>query len=197
MSMSRAPFTLQHPFLIEEELIPTYNPTKFYLVHIGEVFNNRYQVVGKLGYGSNATQYVALKVYTGSASINKELEVCTHFSTVQSDHAVQSCLRPLGDHFEIKDPGEHNIYTCLVHRPLGISLDELIPLLPDKVMNSEIVRMTIRNILAALDFLHTEAGLFEDAEFQEPIPRKTLPDRTIYNLYLTPIAYLVRNARAV
>lgn len=39
---------------VEEESIPTYRPANFYPVHIGEVFNHRYQVVGKLGYGSRA-----------------------------------------------------------------------------------------------------------------------------------------------
>jgi hypothetical protein len=43
---------------IEEETIPTYRPEKFYPVHIGEVFNHRYQVVGKLGYGSSATVWL-------------------------------------------------------------------------------------------------------------------------------------------
>lgn len=44
--------------LVEEELIPTYRIEKFYPVHIGEVFNDRYQVVGKLGYGSSATVWL-------------------------------------------------------------------------------------------------------------------------------------------
>ena len=43
---------------IEEESIPTYRAEKFYPVHIGEVFNHRYQVVGKLGYGSSATVWL-------------------------------------------------------------------------------------------------------------------------------------------
>lgn len=44
--------------LIEEETIPTYKPERFYPVHIGEVFKHRYQVVGKLGYGSSATVWL-------------------------------------------------------------------------------------------------------------------------------------------
>lgn len=43
---------------IEEESIPIYRPEKFYPVHIGEIFNRRYQVVGKLGYGSSATVWL-------------------------------------------------------------------------------------------------------------------------------------------
>jgi serine/threonine-protein kinase SRPK3 len=44
--------------MVEEESIPTYRPEKFYPVRIGEVFQHRYQVVGKLGYGSSATVWL-------------------------------------------------------------------------------------------------------------------------------------------
>ncbi|EKV11656.1 hypothetical protein PDIG_17570 [Penicillium digitatum PHI26] len=42
----------------EEESIPNYKPKAFYPVHIGEVFNHLYQVVGKLGHGSSATVWL-------------------------------------------------------------------------------------------------------------------------------------------
>lgn len=45
-------------FLVEEENIPTYKPDNFYPVRIGEVIHHRYQVVGKLGYGSTATVWL-------------------------------------------------------------------------------------------------------------------------------------------
>lgn len=44
--------------LIEEESIPNYKAQKYYPVRIGEVFNDRYQVVGKLGYGSSSTVWL-------------------------------------------------------------------------------------------------------------------------------------------
>lgn len=40
---------------IEEETLPRYEPERFYPVRLGEVFNHRYQVVGKIGFGSTAT----------------------------------------------------------------------------------------------------------------------------------------------
>ncbi|KAF7122249.1 hypothetical protein CNMCM5793_000206 [Aspergillus hiratsukae] len=200
---------------VEEETIPTYRPEKFYPVRIGEVFNHRYQVVGKLGYGSSATnrehRYVTLKVYTASSSVNREIEIYKHLDTFQSDHADQSCLRPLLEIFQTPQSEGHSVHTCLVHPPLGISLDQLPPLLPGGVMSSAMVRTTTRNTLAALDFLHTEAGIihtdlqpnnillgikdesilskFETAEFEAPVPRKTLEDRTIYLSRPLPISY--------
>ncbi len=43
---------------IEEETLPWYNPLDFYPVKIGEVFQSRYQVTGKLGYGMNGTVWL-------------------------------------------------------------------------------------------------------------------------------------------
>lgn len=49
-----------HPLLdptekLEEETLPWYSPERFYPVKVGEVFQTRYQVVGKLGYGGYST----------------------------------------------------------------------------------------------------------------------------------------------
>jgi hypothetical protein len=41
--------------LFEEETLPYYDSEEFYPVHIGEVFQQRYQVIGKLGFGANST----------------------------------------------------------------------------------------------------------------------------------------------
>ncbi|KAJ9292808.1 hypothetical protein DTO271G3_8383 [Paecilomyces variotii] len=198
-----------------------FKPEKFYPVHIGEIFNHRYQIVGKLGYGSSATvwlcrdlsdhRYITLKIYTASTSVTREIEIYNHLRTIQSNHAGLLCLRSLIDIFQIQSPYGHGVHTCLVHLPLGISLGQLTPLLPDRVMSSAMVRTTIRNILAALDFLHTEARVihtdlqpnnillgikddsillkYEQAEFETPVPRKTLEDRTIYLSRPLPISY--------
>ncbi|KAE8352419.1 kinase-like domain-containing protein [Aspergillus coremiiformis] len=197
---------------VEEESIPTYRPERFYPVHIGEVFNHQYQVVGKLGFGSSATvwlcrdllnhRYITLKIYTASTTVSREIKIYNHLRTIQSNHAGQSCLRPLIEIFRIQSPEGDGVHTCLVHPPLGISLGQLTSLLPDRVMSSIMVRTTVRYILAALDFLHTEARVihtdlqpnnillgikddsilskFEQAEVEAPVPRKILKDRTIY-----------------
>ena len=43
---------------IEEETLDWYRPSQFYSVRIGEVFNARYQTVGKLGYGAYSTVWL-------------------------------------------------------------------------------------------------------------------------------------------
>jgi len=44
---------------IEEETLPDYVPSHFYPVRIGEIFRDRYQVVGKLGFGGTSTVWLA------------------------------------------------------------------------------------------------------------------------------------------
>jgi hypothetical protein len=44
---------------IEEETIPGYVATRYYPVRIGQIFQNRYQVVGKLGFGITSTVWLA------------------------------------------------------------------------------------------------------------------------------------------
>lgn len=53
---------------IEEETLSFYDPHMFYPVRIGEVFQTRYQVITKLGWGAHSTiwlchdlQYVLFK----------------------------------------------------------------------------------------------------------------------------------------
>lgn len=43
---------------VEEENVPSYNPEDFYPAYVGEVFNSRYQIVVKLGFGVNSTVWL-------------------------------------------------------------------------------------------------------------------------------------------
>ncbi|KAG5985926.1 hypothetical protein E4U52_000778 [Claviceps spartinae] len=43
----------------EEETIPGYKSSDYYPVRIGEVFHDRYQAVGKLGFGRTSTVWLA------------------------------------------------------------------------------------------------------------------------------------------
>ena len=44
---------------IEEERLPFYNPEDYYPVRIGMVFEQRYQIVAKLGYGTSSTVWLS------------------------------------------------------------------------------------------------------------------------------------------
>lgn len=44
---------------IEEETFPDYVASRYYPANIGEVLRERYQIVGKLGYGASSTVWLA------------------------------------------------------------------------------------------------------------------------------------------
>lgn len=46
---------LDKSVLLEEEGFDCYRPERFYPVRLGEVFQSRYQVIGKLGFGGHST----------------------------------------------------------------------------------------------------------------------------------------------
>ncbi|KAM0530594.1 hypothetical protein ACHAQF_000170 [Verticillium nonalfalfae] len=50
---------IEQDHVVEEEDMPEYRPEHFYPVRLGEVFNDRFQTVTKLGYGSSSTIWLA------------------------------------------------------------------------------------------------------------------------------------------
>lgn len=44
---------------VEEEELPDYKAHRFYPVRLGEIFQNRYQTVAKLGFGSSSTIWLS------------------------------------------------------------------------------------------------------------------------------------------
>lgn len=44
---------------IEEETLPDYVASHYYPTRIGEIIKERYQVVGKMGFGSTSTAWLA------------------------------------------------------------------------------------------------------------------------------------------
>ncbi|GLA04136.1 hypothetical protein AnigIFM60653_004177 [Aspergillus niger] len=175
---------------IEEETLPTYQPEKYYPVQQGEVLTNRYQILVKLGYGVTSTIYV-----TGQEK-NHELEIYNRVDAVEVEHPGRDFIRKLFYQFTVTGP--HGPHVCLVHEPMGMSADTLLQkYIPGNTMTLGEMKSCIRQLLIALDFLHSAAHLqlknlllpipdtktlenLEEREVNDPSPRKILKDRTIY-----------------
>ncbi|KAK2752873.1 hypothetical protein FQN54_008026 [Arachnomyces sp. PD_36] len=154
---------------IEEETLPTYRREKYYPVKIGEVFDNRYQVVGKLGYGVTSTvwlgrdllnggpEYVTLKVYVSGLERDDELNAYQRINSIETDHPGQNFIRKLLGHFWIDGPRGRHI--CLVHQPLGRNLDQILHLLPGRAIKIQDLKPFLRQVLLGVDFLHTAAQI--------------------------------------
>lgn len=51
--------TINTDQLVEEEELPDYQADRFYPIQLGMIFQNRYQIVAKLGFGSSSTTWLA------------------------------------------------------------------------------------------------------------------------------------------
>ncbi|KAF2459671.1 kinase domain protein [Lineolata rhizophorae] len=184
---------------IEEETLPHYEPAQYFPVNIGDVFKARYQVTAKLGYGAYSTSWLCHDLRQGKFAVVKvstslpkfptaterELKVYEHLANVKSAHPGQSLIRNLYDTFELQGiVGKHQ---CLVLQPMHMTVLEMMGL-NSKPFNLDLLKMTLKRILLALDFLHSEAEvddkMLDDlakAESEEPSPRKPIDaSRTIY-----------------
>lgn len=155
---------------IEEERLRGYRAEHYYPVRIGDVFQDRYSIIGKLGYGTSSTVWlchdlqnpekktsVALKVCTNCSQLPRELAIYKYIDSVSSEHAGRDRVRRLLDSFEINGP--HGSHACLVHEALGMNLEELRELVPGRMFAADLIRQTLREVLRGLHFLHEEAGV--------------------------------------
>lgn len=160
--------TLNPSCLVEEETVRGYKVEHYYPVEAGEIFQHRYSVIGKLGYGSASTvwlcrdlskeyRYVALKVYINCSRVQRELPVYNHINSLRSKYEGHNHIRRLLDSFEISGP--HGNHTCLVHQALGMNLEELRELIPGGMFAADLMRQSLRDILRGLYFLQEDAGI--------------------------------------
>ncbi|TLS31416.1 hypothetical protein PpBr36_02491 [Pyricularia pennisetigena] len=151
---------------IEEERFAYYEPNLFYPVHIGDVLNDRYQVITKLGYGSVSTlwlakdlnehRYVTLKVYVHGES-SAEFNCYYHFQSglVCENHRGRLSIRIAESRFQLEGPGgTHDVFVLL---PLSLCVRALQLQLQDRKFREAFVVIIARAILEALDYLHTHA----------------------------------------
>lgn len=65
------------------------------------------------------------------------------------NHAFENCLI-------VEIDGPHGRHTCFVYQILGMSPAQVTGLFSDGVFTKNMLKTAVRNVLAALDFLHSE-----------------------------------------
>ena len=86
---------------------------------------------------------------------DRELKVYEHLAKVHPTHPGQSLIRELYDSFYLHGPGGK--HRCLVLQPMTMTLFDIMGPNP-RPFDLPLLKMTIKRLLMALDFLHTEAG---------------------------------------
>ena len=170
-------FDLIAPSLrLEEETNSWYPVKNFYAAAIGEIFQDTYQVIAKLGYGTASTtwlcrdlrhhRYVTLKLYaSGEGQTAREVAALKHINAVLAasrnakKHIGAASVRTLLDQFQVSRPKSPRTNLCLVFDPLGVSLADARNLVFGGRMPIDVVKSVTFYMLQALDFLHREANL--------------------------------------
>ncbi|EPQ55006.1 kinase-like protein [Gloeophyllum trabeum ATCC 11539] len=204
---------------VEEEGSPNYNPRHFYPTRLGEVLQDSYEVVAKLGFGGNSTvwlardllryrfpqdRYVALKICRNdtahAACASKELSISQHIAAANPWHPALRYVRTVKDSFELDGP--HGRHLTMVYEPMREPLWLFQYRRLGGVYPAHLLKPTVRILLYALDYLHTQAhvihtdikaenillalectSVLDDLaadEQHDPSPRKILADRSVY-----------------
>ncbi|XP_072026102.1 SRSF protein kinase 3-like isoform X2 [Amphiura filiformis] len=155
----------------EQEDPKDYCKGGYHHVKIGDLFNGRYHVVRKLGWGHFSTvwlawdltgrQYVALKVvksahhYTETAL--DEIKLLRAVRSTDADDPNRERVVQLLDDFKVS--GANGTHVCMVFEVLGNNL--LKPIIQSRYMGLPIqqVKSIIRQTLEGLDYLHTKCKI--------------------------------------
>ena len=106
---------------------------------------------------TSESTHVILKIYVSGQGRDHELNVYTHIDSIDTDHPGKKYVRKLFDHFYINNAqGRH---LCLVHQALGMNTSDFLQLKHGHRMTLEGMKSAIRQLLGALDFLHSVAHL--------------------------------------
>lgn len=87
---------------------------------------------------------------------DREFKIYEHLAKIKSAHPGQALIRELYDSFELQ--GHAGKHRCLVLQPMHMTLLEMMRLNP-RPFDLPLLKMTLRRLLLALDFLHTEADI--------------------------------------
>ncbi|KAM4058725.1 kinase [Hirsutella rhossiliensis] len=195
---------------LEEEHFDEFKSGQYYPVKIGDVYASKYQVLGKLGFGTTSTvwlarnlqdrKYVALKVFTRGVD-RDESGIYQRLGTANSSHPGYRHVRTALDTLELQREGGH--HYCLVHQPMWDGWKDMLRRNPSGRFTEELLKAGLAQLFLALDYLHTECHLvhtdlkadnilqelvdrsvleaFVQAELATPSPRKLAHGAPVYS----------------
>ncbi|RDK42771.1 kinase domain protein [Aspergillus phoenicis ATCC 13157] len=196
--------TIPASTILEEEHFDSFRNGHYYPVNIGDVFASKYQVIGKLGYGSTSTVWLAQDLlshrYVTDESHTEEFKIYQHISQANPSHPGYGYVRTALDTFIIPRPGGD--HPCLVQQPMWDSFHDLLFRNPRHRFTEDLLKAGLMQVFLALDYLHTECRVvhtdikggnilqaiedeslldaFTAGEMERPSPRKLLDGMPVY-----------------
>ncbi|PGH36283.1 CMGC/SRPK protein kinase [[Emmonsia] crescens] len=144
---------------IEEQTLPFYHQKHYYPVKIGQLFNNRYRTIAKLGYGAYSTICIQTDDAESSPVLNeiKMLRCLNEFAKV--DHPGLDFTRLARDIFET----DSNLFSghrhyCIAFKPQGNSVRTLQETFPNAMLPKLLVRSVIHHLFFSVNWLHATCG---------------------------------------
>ncbi|ATY66998.1 kinase-like domain [Cordyceps militaris] len=166
---------------IDEETIPNYSPSDYHSTHPGQVLNDRYQTITKLGWGFGSTvwlaedlrrckekpaspRYVAVKIgacrYGSIAAAEHELTLSQRIAAANPSHPGAEYIRVPIDHFQVD--GSQGTHVCLVYHPMRETMYDFRHRFKNQRFPPKILKLYVAILLQGLNYLHTECHLKED-----------------------------------
>ncbi|KRG06738.1 SRSF protein kinase 3 isoform X6 [Drosophila mojavensis] len=155
----------------EQEDASQYCRGGYHPVVIGDIFDNRFRVVRKLGWGHFSTvwlcrdlkdeKYVALKVVKSAPhyieTAADEIRLLEAIRDADPLDVKRERIVRLLNHFTVR--GVNGVHTCLVFEALGCSLYKLIVKNNYQGLAIAQVRNIIKQVLEGLDYLHSKCSI--------------------------------------
>ncbi|KAL7796099.1 kinase-like domain-containing protein [Trichoderma ceciliae] len=162
-----------------EEGSASYQPGGFHPVYIGDVFNDRFKVLNKIGYGRYSTVWLvrdlqasgdgpdmfrALKVLSagcyGQGYDTFEREILSHLRDGDRHHVGYSYVCHLLNEFEHQGP--NGTHVCLVFELMGETLHSFGAWFSETMLPYSVMRRFAIQLLLALDFAHEHNVIHTD-----------------------------------
>ena len=122
-------------------------------------------------------KFVTLKICTHTPR-EQDIETLQHLRILKrlskddGEHAGRAFVNTITDYFQLE--GEKGNHLCLVQRPLGESLSDYQTRIEGGKIPEDKIRYILRNILSALDYLHTCCSIVHTGMPTVPIPFNTI-----------------------
>lgn len=178
---------------LEQEDMSQYKKGGYHPVEIGDLFENRYVVIKKLGWGVFSTvwlcrdevqeTYVALKISRSSRyyadAASSEIAILQNINEKLQDLETGCVFSPknylvtLLDSFTHRGPNGRHV--CMVFEILGMNLLEVLKIYGFEGLPVDICKSFFIQILTALDFLHRVCGVIHTDLKMENILLKLTP----------------------